>query len=351
VSLTFVVSTGRCGSTMLSHILHMHPDVLSASEFLTLVTEGNRSDAFQAPTMDGQQLWQRLSARYPDIDGLVSAGLGASEMAYPYHTGRFHPDTGVPLICHNLLPTLTNDPDALFDRLAAKVPDWPACPPADQYRAFLSYLAELLGRRVLVERSGGFLSLIPQLHQQYPDARFVHMYRDGPDTALSMSRHPAFRLAILLQKAAAAGGLPSTAPWQDIIAAAPKEYDGLLAAPFDKERFKTYPIPLTFFAWIWSTMVTEGAAGLAGLDRDTWISLPYERLVCDPRSELSRLGDFIGVPATPRWLDSAREFIDRSRTGSAAAGLAPGTLASLRAACERGTRAIAAVESGQPAPV
>jgi Sulfotransferase family len=31
--LTFVVGTGRCGSTMLSAILREHPDVLSMNEF------------------------------------------------------------------------------------------------------------------------------------------------------------------------------------------------------------------------------------------------------------------------------------------------------------------------------
>ena len=38
--LTFVIGTGRCGSTMLSAILQAHPDALSMSEFFGTGKEG-----------------------------------------------------------------------------------------------------------------------------------------------------------------------------------------------------------------------------------------------------------------------------------------------------------------------
>jgi hypothetical protein len=34
---TFVVSTGRCGSTMLTNMLRLNPDILSLSEFFSLL--------------------------------------------------------------------------------------------------------------------------------------------------------------------------------------------------------------------------------------------------------------------------------------------------------------------------
>ncbi|MFI0487632.1 sulfotransferase [Actinomadura sp. 9N215] len=348
MSPTFVVSTGRCGSTLLSHLLNLHPEVLSASEFLNVVTEGGRSDGFPAAGMDGRELWRRASSSHPDVDGYVLAGMRAGEMIYPYETGRFRAETGIPLICHCLLPMLTDDPDALFDRLAAEVPGWPRRAAADQYRALLDHLAGLLGRRVVVERSGGSLSLIPQLAERYPEARFVHMHRDGADTALSMSRHPATRHALLTQRAAATAGLPRSASWEQIRAAAPPEFDGLLTAPYDGERFMAYPIPLPFFAWMWNAMVKAGTEALERLPARRWTGLAYERLVADPDAELTRLAGFVGVSAPPSWLDAARALIDRSRTGSAAAKLAPDALAALRAACEPGARAIEALESAHP---
>lgn len=349
MSLTFVVSTGRCGSTMLSHVLAMHPDVLSASEFLNLVSEGTHADAFAPSTMDGRQLWRKLSAAEPHIDGLVTAGLKTSEMLYPYGTGRFTPATGIPMICHNVLPPLTADPDGLYERLAAEISGWPPRPPAAQYRAVLEKLAELTGGSALVERSGGSLGLIGTLRREYPDARFVHMHRNGPDTALSMSRHSAARLAVLLQKAAAAAGLPPATPWREIVAAAPPEFDGLLSAPFDAGRFRTYPISLTIFAWIWSVMVKEGVRALAALPRDIWTDLRYEDIVRDPRGELTRLAGFIGVPASEEWLARGAAYIDDSRTGSAAAQLPPRELAAVRAACESATRALAGLQSAAAA--
>ena len=39
MQLTFVVGTGRCGSTLLSRLLREHPDVLSMSEFFSTLLE------------------------------------------------------------------------------------------------------------------------------------------------------------------------------------------------------------------------------------------------------------------------------------------------------------------------
>jgi hypothetical protein len=49
------------------------------------------------------------------------------------------------------------------------------------------------------------------LHRHYPQARFVHMHPDGPDCALSMSRHPTFRRQVITAGAAHAVGLPPSA--------------------------------------------------------------------------------------------------------------------------------------------
>ena len=160
--LTFVVGTGRCGSTMLSAILREHPDVLSMSEFFgTLRTAmsgaafpaGEMSGAaFPAGELDGRELWQVLARPFPMLDEMISSGLRIAELGYPLGRGRFTLAAGVPLICHYVLPMLTSDPDALYDTLAAQVPSWPRRPAAAQCEAFFGYLAGLLGRPVEVGR-------------------------------------------------------------------------------------------------------------------------------------------------------------------------------------------------------
>ena len=189
MELTFVVGTGRCGSTLLSRLLREHPDVLSMSEFFSTlrIAAASGRPRFPASDMDGAQLWRLLASPFPMLDAMISDGLRTSEMLYPDH-GRFGADTGIPLVSHYILPMLGADPDWLFDELAAEVPRWPRRPAAAQYQNLFGYLSGLLGRPVVVERSASSLHLIPLLHAQFPAARFVHLYRDGPDCALSMSR-------------------------------------------------------------------------------------------------------------------------------------------------------------------
>jgi hypothetical protein len=352
--LTFVVNSGRCGSTMLSRILHDHPDVLSASEFMNTMGSAMGGALFAQQEVSGAALWDGLRSSVPDADAAILTGPAGLVgklfgVAYPYDSGRFSPATGIPRICHFVLPMLSDDPDALFDQLAKEVPSWPARPPAVQYRAILDYLAGLLGRRVAVERSGGGVSMPARFFTHYPDARFVHLYRDGPDCALSSSKFPATRTQVLAAMAAGAAGLPPTAPWDKIVAAAPEEFKGLLAPPRDWDRVMAYPIPVAYFGNMWSAMMLQAADALGQIPRDRWISLQYEKLVRNPRPELTRLAEFIGIPVIPQWLDKACGIIKQGRTGTAAAQLDPDTLDALRAACEPGQKAVAAMEAEQAA--
>lgn len=344
MSITFIVGTGRCGSTMLSRVLHLHPDVLSISELFHLLVD--QQGVISRP-LDGRELWRHLTEVSPSLDGLISAGLKTPEVAYPYELGRFSPATGVPGICHHVLSLISDDPDALFDRLAADVPTWPERPAAEQYRALFAALAGMLGRRVIVERSGGSLAQLTQLRQLFPEARFVLLYRDGPDCALSMSRHSAIRLIGMSYAAAlATPGLPSDATKEDIIASAPAEFTGLLAPPFDAERFMSHPVPLSIFGWMWSTATRDGVSAFRQLPVKARIRMKYERLIADPRPDLIRLAQFIGASADPKWVDKAASLIDSGRSGRAAADLDPATLADLRTSCAPGSRVIASLESG-----
>lgn len=340
MNLTFVVSTGRTGSTLVSQVLHEHPDVLSVSEFFAVLQGVLRRHLYPSADMDGPQLWQLLSAVDPIADALIRDGLRSPEMFYPYETGRFRWQTGIPVICHSTLSLLSDDPDALFDRLAAEVPGWPRRSAADQYRALFAFLAAELNRPVVVERSGGSLIMLRMLHRQFPEARFVHMYRDGPDCALSMSRFPMFRLGILAVRAAVAGEVSVNSTLEDIQAAMPAEYEGVLSPPYDLTGLADEDVTPARLGARWSEMIRGGVAALAELPAGSWTTLGYEDLLTEPTAELTRLADFLGVSACPEWLSAATALMDPKRAGSAAR-LDPKEFAELRAACRPGTAALA----------
>jgi hypothetical protein len=340
VNLTFVVSSGRAGSTLLSQILHEHPDVLSVSEFFACLQGVLRRQPYPGQDMDGQELWRILSAPDPVADALVRHGLIAPEMSYPYGRGRFAAETGIPIICHSTLSLLSDDPDRLFDQLAREIPRWPRRRSADQYRAVFGYLAGLLGRSVVVERSGGSVILIRLLRRHFPEARFVHMYRDGPDCALSMSRFPMFQVGLVTYAAARAARLPEDAAMKQIQDALPGCFAGLLSPPYDFSRLAEFEFDLEFFGGLWAGMMTSAVAALGELPDDRWDTLDYADLLVDPAAELTRLASFIGVAATPQWLATARRLVDRGRPGKSAL-LNPEDLARLRKSCEPGMAALA----------
>jgi hypothetical protein len=331
---------------MLSRILAAHPDVLSMSEFfgiLRLAGACGRS-GFPAGEMTGAELWDLLARPFPMLDAMVAAGLRTAETIYPFGTGRFEPATGVPLISHFVLPMLTADPDELFAALAAEVPHWPRRPAAGQYRALFGYLAGRLRRTVVVERSAVSLSLVGALREQFPAARFVHLHRDGPDCALSMSRHPMFRREILAVAARRATGLPPGSTLEQVDAALPGRLRGMICPPYDAARLMAHPIPATVFGRdFWSPMICAGQAALSGLPSASWTQLRYEDLLADPAGALTRRAAFAGVGAPPSWLDRGRALAGQGtarRVGTAAAELDPDAFAALRAACAPGTRAL-----------
>jgi hypothetical protein len=344
--LTVVIGTGRCGSTMLSQMLQLHPDVLSLSEFWNVFrgTDGH----IPTEDMNGAEFWRRITRPDTFTDGFEVAGIPHDEFLYPADRGRFDPATGVPAISR-VLAQVADDPDGLYDRLAGTVPRWPPCPVAEHCRALFTELATIFERIVIVERTGTSVTLMPVLRRQFPEANFLFLHRDGADSALSMSRHAGFRLvALRIVAEAVRNPSPSVPPEylpDEIRMARPEDFDGLIAPPFDKERFMTYPLPLTFFGWVWSMATRTGTSEIREVAPSKWTTMRYEQLIADTSAQLIRLAGFIGAEPEPRWLDEAARFVDPRRPGRASTRLHPGDVVALRAACAAGKKAFDLLEA------
>src|SRR5882757_8223355 len=122
----FIVSTGRCGSTMLSTLLGRHPEVAALSEvFATLYPRG-----FPAATIDGEAFWTILSEPDELWTAALMRGHEPPEFRYPLaNDSRFDRRSGVPPIAAICLPSLSDDPDGVYAQLESFVRSLPSREP------------------------------------------------------------------------------------------------------------------------------------------------------------------------------------------------------------------------------
>jgi Sulfotransferase domain len=289
---------------MLSNMLRLNPEILSLSEFIVMLAP----DPLPPGELDAAAYWRVLSEPRPLSTHAYRLGLRVPEFLYrPGPDSRFTPATGIPPILVTALPYLSNDPERLYDEVAAFVAGQTPAFAADWHRRLFGWLCDRLGASVWVERSGTSLPYVGELADVFGDAKFVHLYRDGRECAYSMSRHAGFRLGsvmmMTLERLGAASPYLSddNSPEQ-----VPPDLRPFMPETFDHEAFERFEVPVAETGQLWSDMITIGLDALAGLPPERVLQLSYEDLVAEPRQALLRLADFVGVPrADPGWLDRA----------------------------------------------
>ena len=125
-------------------------------------------------------------------------------------------------------------------------------PFADGVRAVFAAYAAQQGKLRYADKTPHYVSHLPRLAERFPEARFVHVVRDGRDVALSLLE----------------------VPW------GPGDVEGA--------------------ARVWRRRVLEGRA--AGLGADRYRELRYEALVADPEGELRALSVWLDLPFDPAML-------------------------------------------------
>jgi hypothetical protein len=140
---------------------------------------------------------------------------------------------------------------------------------AQPYARFVSAVFDLYGKtqgKALVgDKSPGYVRHIPELHDLWPEARFIHLIRDGRDVWLSV------------------------AAWKK--------------AERSVGEFATWgKDPLATGALWWERSVRLGREAGAALGSDLYREVRYEDLVADPDGECRALCSFLGLPYEPAML-------------------------------------------------
>jgi len=126
-------------------------------------------------------------------------------------------------------------------------------------RRLFDCYGRLQGKSLVGDKTPGYARCIGLLHQLFPQARFIHLVRDGRDVALSLLN------------------------WSRLHKTA--------------GRLKTFEQdPVTTTALFWEWLVRLGMEGGAALPRGLYHQVSYESLVADPVATSRRLCEFLALP-------------------------------------------------------
>ncbi|MEA2555186.1 MAG: hypothetical protein QOI60_517 [Actinomycetota bacterium] len=209
----FIVGCGRSGTTMLRLVFDAHPDVAMPMESHFIDQLANRWGAF-APA-------GRL-----DHDAL-------------FHALKRH------------LRRMQIDEAEARRRVTALVNPGVT----DVVEAIFRVYADANGKRRWADKTPGYVVTMPLLADLWPDAKFVHLIRDGRDVALSY-----------------------------------------LDQPFGPKR-----VPDA--AQLWRRRVSIGRRNGAVLGPSRYLEVRYEEIVADPQARLAELCDFLDLRFDPAMLD------------------------------------------------
>lgn len=247
-AFAFVLGTGRCGSTLVHEIIARHPDVA----FLSNVED-------RLPLPPGSGRWNgSIYRRTPEW--LTRKGRL-----------RFAPSEGYRALAREVSPAIVAP---ARDLLAEDASPWMTA----ALRRSFGARADAQGRDVFLHKFTGW-PRARLLHRVFPDARFVHVVRDGRAVANSFLQMPWWR-----------------------------GYEG-------PERWGWGPIPQAYehewqvskgsFAVLagiqWKMLIDAFVEARGELPADRWLEIRYEDIVADPRARMEEILGFLELTWTPRF--------------------------------------------------
>jgi hypothetical protein len=288
----FIIGTGRCGSTLLTNMLGQHPDLLVLSEFFVTM---DRKNVFSPEPISGKEF-----AEFIDREHFVVPPIRRRFIESKENLGDVPESERVPALMVSTIPMNSDQPLELYAELQEAVSAFLTQPRKQHFADLTDWLMRKTGKTEWLERSGPSAEYVPELVQQYPNAKYVHLHRNGPDNALSMMRNPYFQLVVSF--------FYNPPTREDLLAT---EYGGQRITRTDtlSRRLSTDFLPPERFAEYWSYELTLTYKALAQLNKDQYIDVRFEDLIAEPEATLVRIADFFELPQRDGWVAEAASLI------------------------------------------
>lgn len=272
--LVFVLGTGRCGSTLVQEVLARHPDVAFVS---------NVEDRFPLPPRAGRlnnALWRALPPSAAQKGRL-----------------RYAPSEAYRALDREVSPVLSTP---ARDLLASDATPWLA----DRLRTFVQERWDAQGKPAFLHKLTGW-PRAGLLAEVFPEARFVHVVRDGRAVAnswLQMDWWPGYR--------------------------GPQGWSFGPLSPDQQEEYDRSGRSFVTLAGIgWKLLMDAYADAAAALPADRWLDVRYEDVLDDPAALFGQVLDFSGLPHDERFdRELARYRFSGSRRAAYARDLGPENL-------------------------
>lgn len=266
MSLAVVTGTGRCGSTLVQELLCRHPGV----GFVSGV-----DDKLPKLNLTGKHNGRLYRRGAPRPSGMTS--LAYSRKLLERGRVRVAPSEAYQLLDRHVTPGFSRP---CRDLLASDMTPWVA----GRTRAFFDARIQAQGCDLLLQHVTGW----PRtgfLHAAYPGLKVVNVVRDGRAVVNSW-----------LQMG-----------WWDGWRGPENWYLGPLPRPLH-ERWESSGRSFPVLAGLgWAMLMTAYADARAAHPGGQWLDLRYEDLVAEPRKELTRALEFLGLDWSPEFEQGFRK--------------------------------------------